>query len=156
MIIDTKDRKKITFTFLIIAGLFIFLFIPQEKITCEKECNIILISIDSLGSKYVGTYNKDLKEGATPSIDMFAEKSIVFENYITPAYLTPVTEMSLHTSLSPLNSGIVRFDAVLDNKFLTLAEILQADGYYTAAMGSSPNPTPDIRELCIYAKSSRD
>ncbi|NQV93244.1 sulfatase-like hydrolase/transferase [Candidatus Kaiserbacteria bacterium] len=130
--------KLCVLSFLLACFFSLHFLATINKLPCEKKCNIILISIDSLGSNYVGTYNENIIESPTPSIDSWAEKSIVFEDYITPSYLTPITEMSLHTSLSPLNSGVVRFDSVLNNKFITLAQVLQSSGYYTVAMGSSP------------------
>jgi arylsulfatase A-like enzyme len=106
------------------------------KSVCPPECNVILISIDSLRYDRLGI-NGYLKN-VSPSIDAWAKNAVVFDNYITSAYLTPISEMALHTGYPPLASGLVRFDAILDPRYLTIAQILKSEGYHTVAMGSSP------------------
>lgn len=63
-----------------------------------KNCNVVLISIDSLRFDHLGSN--------TPNINNVAADSVFFNNYITQSYLTPISEFSLDTSLYPYESGI--------------------------------------------------
>lgn len=106
------------------------------RTNCPPECNVILISVDSLRADHVGTYGYGKR--TTPSIDAWAKNGVVFENAFASAYLTPIAEMAVHTSLSPIANGLTRIDVRSDAEALTIAEILNAAGYHTIAAGSSP------------------
>lgn len=99
---------------------------------CPPKCNVILVSVDSVRADYVN-------EETTPALSTWSkEHATSFEEYTSAAYLTPIAEMTVHTSVPPLRSGMVRFDTVLRDDVSTLAEILKDAGYSTAALGSSP------------------
>lgn len=107
---------------------------------CEN-CNIVLISIDSLRPDHMGIYGYD--KNTTPNLDKFASQSILFKNYVAQAYLTPISEFSLQTSLYPHENG----EAVpnlfgqkfgLQNPPEMLAQILKVYNYTTIGITSSP------------------
>lgn len=134
-----KTYKK--FSLLIVILLVIIIALPLAKkqsknLAGEKRPNLILISVDSLRSDHVSAYGYSRK--TTPNIDSLAQEGVLFKNYISQAYLTPISEMAVHTSLYPSSSGISGFDAVLPKNFLTLSQILKVYGYRTAAFGNSP------------------
>ena len=66
------------------AGLLIFLFAcaPQEAGQISQpicpDCNVILISIDTLRADHVGVYG--YSKDTTPNIDRIAANSYVFTN----------------------------------------------------------------------------
>lgn len=94
--------------------------------------NIILISLDTLGASHVGVYGYD--KPTTPHIDQFAAEGTLFENYFTASRITLPSHMTMFTSVYPsVHRVIDSFASVLDDKFLTLAEILAKDGYQTGA-----------------------
>src|SRR3989344_6746743 len=119
----------------IFAGLFALSGFSLKKNVNEKldfcDCNVIVISVDSLRADRVGIYGS--LKNITPEIDSWFAGGIIFKNYIAQSYLTPISENAVHTSLYPLSSGVINFDSILDKKFNTLAEILKLHGYYTAA-----------------------
>jgi arylsulfatase A-like enzyme len=107
------------------------------------DCNIILISIDSLNASHIGAlgYERD----TTPFLDSLSSKGYLFKNYFTTSYLTPITQLSLFTSLYPSSIGVRNFFPKLAQDKLTMAQILKKEGYYTQAITSSPEyiDTPD-------------
>ena len=102
----------------------------------DKRPNIVLISVDSLRADHVSSYG--YYRETTPNIDNLAKEGILFKNNISQAYLTPISEMAVHTGMYPSSSGFFGFDTVLPKNITTLAQILKSYDYRTAAFGSSP------------------
>jgi len=130
--------------FLLFAVIFLSLFglifwlgkKGTTEFTKEEKPNLILISVDSLRSDHVSSYG--YYRQTTPNIDNLAKEGILFKNYITQSYLTPISEMALHTGMYPSLSGLTSFETVLPENILTLAQILKIYNYRTAAFGNSP------------------
>ena len=95
---------------------------------------IILISFDTLRADSLGIYG--YHRNTSPFIDAFAQESIVFENAIAQAPWTLPSHMSIMTSLYPTSHGVVETDLRLADEQVTLAELLRAGGYQTAAFTS--------------------
>ena len=134
--------KIIVFLLFVIFSIILIFYFQQinPNYVC-KDCNVILISIDSLRADHVGVYGYE--KNTTPNIDRFASESILFKNYITQSYLTPVSEFSLHTSLYPHQHGLI-IPWPSDNQYkltnppVTIAEILKSYNYTTIAISTSP------------------
>ena len=131
-------NKFFLLTVIILLVIIIFAFVSKltQDQPSKKRPNLILISVDSLRSDHVSSYGYYRK--TTPNIDNLASEGVLFKNYIAQSYLTPISEMAVHTGLYPSSSGMAGFDAVLPKNFLTLAQILKIYGYKTAAIGNSP------------------
>ena len=63
-----------------------------------KDCNVIMISIDTLRADHLGTYG--YPRDTSPYLDKFAEKSLVFENAFSQAVWTLTSHASIFTSLA--------------------------------------------------------
>ncbi|MBC7538445.1 MAG: sulfatase [Bacteriovorax sp.] len=100
---------------------------------CSKKCNVILISIDSLRRDHLGAYG--YPRNTSPNIDSFAKDSWLFKNYFSTDYLTPVSERSVHTGLFPDRNYTKEFKKTPPQ---TLGDILNSNGYTSAAIGNSP------------------
>ncbi|MDD5760021.1 MAG: sulfatase [Desulfobulbaceae bacterium] len=102
-----------------------------------ENTNVILISLQCLRPDHLGTYGYARK--TSENIDALGKESIVFDNAISQANLTPVAQMSVLTSQYPRVNGMVSFEVnpgqVSEN---TLPSILKYYGYTTAATISSP------------------
>jgi arylsulfatase A-like enzyme len=136
-------------SFFIALTLFIFLIIFQVSgsgvfadtappLTARHEyTNVILISLQCLRPDHLGVYG--YKRQTSRHIDALANTSVVFENAISQANLTPVAQMSVFTSQYPRTNGMVSFEVLQDtvNK-RTLPTILQFYDYTTAAIVSAP------------------
>lgn len=147
------NNKKVIFFFLFILTIlgFIFYSTPQKfgiqniksayltenikKGSC-KDCNVILISVDSLRADHIGVFGYN--RNTTPNFDKFIKTGALFLNYFTTSFLTPVSEMSVQTGLYPSANGVTNFDTVLPKDKITIAQYLKSKDYKTSAILSSP------------------
>lgn len=101
------------------------------KLYIFRETNVILISIDTLRSDRLSCYGYKYK--TSPHIDKLAEEGVLFENIYAQSPWTLPSHMSILTSLYPSVHGVQTTDDRLSGDFITLAEVLRNNGYYTAA-----------------------
>lgn len=95
--------------------------------------NVVLVVVDTLRADHLGLYG--YARDTSPHLEAFASEGIVFERAQSPAPWTVPSLISLVTSLYPDAHGIRSFPdpGRLDADVTTLAEVLQARGYVTAA-----------------------
>ncbi len=98
--------------------------------------DILLITLDTLRADALGCYGH--KSRATPTLDRLAAEGYRFSRAYTVAPLTIPAHSSLFTGLYPPRHGVRdNGDFFLDDGAVTLAELLQAEGYATmAAVGA--------------------
>ncbi len=101
--------------------------------------NLLLITVDCLRSDHVSFYGYD--RITTPNIDELAKESIVFENVISTIPRTHPSFASIFTAKYPHNHGVRFMGNKLSKENLTLAKILQNEGYYTGANAVELNKT---------------
>jgi arylsulfatase len=102
--------------------------------------NIIVYMVDTLRARELGCYGAEITQ--TPSLDAFAADAVLFESARTPAPYTRPAVASFITGLTPAVHGIESSLFQLSDAHEDLAllpEILQAQGYYTAAIVANPN-----------------
>jgi len=92
---------------------------------------IILVTIDTLRADHLGTYGYPRK--VSPFLDRLAEDSAVFERAFSSCSHTAPSHASLFTSLQPAQHRLLVNGELLDEKLLTIAELLSDEGYRTAA-----------------------
>lgn len=99
-------------------------------------CNVLLITMDTTRADRLGCYGND--QIATPALDRLATEGVLFTDAVTPAPTTLPSHASILTGLFPIRHG-ARANAYyrLDDAKLTLAEILQSNGYATGAVVSA-------------------
>ena len=105
--------------------------------------NLVLVVVDTLRADALGCYG--FAGESSPQIDALAREAVLFENCISQAPWTKPAAASLLTSLYPDTHGLTdhagrygggsseRRTEVLPEEALTLAEVLRAKGYRTAA-----------------------
>lgn len=99
----------------------------------EKRPNVILITVDSLRADHLGCYG--YARPTSPNIDRFAKESCLFTNAFSNGPNTPHAFPAIMASRYPLMSNkLGLFDAPM-----TLAEVLQSEGYATAGFNAA-NP----------------
>ena len=98
--------------------------------------NLLVITIDTLRADRVGAYG--YRAARTPHLDRLASEGVVFEDAIAQVPVTLPSHASLFTGLVPPTHG-VRDNTYfrLDPEARTLAEVLKAKGYETAAFVSA-------------------
>ena len=94
--------------------------------------NVLLISLDTLRADVAYS-------GKIPSLESLYAQGTVFRNTVASAPLTPVSHASVFTGLQPYEHGIRHlFREQLSTPKPTLAQLMQAAGFQTAAIVSCP------------------
>jgi arylsulfatase A-like enzyme len=118
-----------------IAVVLLFFFSICSLCTATAQAGpphgIILISLDTLRADHLGSYG--YHRNTSPSIDAFAQESILFERAVVQAPTTLPSHMSIMTSLYPSFHGVWQENFPLADEHMTLAELLREGGYRTAA-----------------------
>ncbi len=96
---------------------------------------LILITVDTLRADHLGSSGSTL--GLTPHIDALAAESHSFRRVYAPASFTLPSISSLMTGKYPEELGIVSNRSALRSTIPTLASVLQARGWGTAAVVSN-------------------
>jgi len=109
---------------------------PRVSHGACNECNVLLITIDTLRSDRVGAFggSADL----TPTLDRFAAEGLRFTRAYSSAPLTLPSHASILTGVSPPGHGI-RTNGLfrLGTTLPTLATIFKAAGYRTGAFAGA-------------------
>ncbi len=95
------------------------------------DSNVVIVSIDTLRADHLGVYG--YSRDTSPRLDQLAKEAIVFERARAPRGLTWPSLVSLFTSLYPKSSNVRRNGDLLPDDVPTLASVLEARGYATAA-----------------------
>lgn len=95
--------------------------------------NLVIISLDTVRPDHLGCYGN--AGAATPTLDALAAEGVIFDDALTSVPLTLPSHTSLLTGLSPLAHAVRdNSNFRLDDDFVTLAEVLRANGYNTGAV----------------------
>ncbi len=102
--------------------------------------NVVWVTIDALRADALGLhgYSRD----TSPFLDALARESLVFNRAISQESYTQASVPSYFTSVYPRQHKVLYDNPqsdVLAPRFLTLAEILSAEGYATAAFVFNPH-----------------
>ena len=92
--VTDRDENRFNYDRALTAG-------PQ-KLQFERQPNIILIMLESLGASRVSAYNNPLK--TTPNLDMMAENGWFFRNFYVPVSGTSRTVFASITGLPDVSS----------------------------------------------------
>ncbi len=103
--------------------------------------NIVLIMADDMGFSDIGAYGGEID---TPNLDKLAAEGVRFQHFTNAARCCP-TRASLITGLYPHQAGVGGMDSALgdlsqyqgelNNKCVTMAEVLKGAGYSTYMSG---------------------
>jgi len=148
----SKNKKVIILCSFLIISLCILAFLFLIKPNLRKESfakifesfesqmrpvdidqmNIVLFTIDTLRADHLECYGYDRVK--TPNINRLASEGILFEHNIVQAPLTLPSHSSIFTGTYPLYHGVRDNGGFyLEEKHITLAEVLKTDGYSTGA-----------------------
>ncbi len=107
-------------------------------LSCGKNerWNVVLVTFDTTRADYIGCYGNENIQ--TPIVDRLAAEGVLFEHAYTPVPITLPSHSTMMTGKNPFSHGIRDNGLfVLGENQLTLAEILKARGYRTAAAVAS-------------------
>ncbi len=93
---------------------------------------VILITADTLRADALSCYSSE--SGPTPAIDRLAADGVVFERSMAAAPWTLASLASILTGVSPSVHAVTDAKSPLPDAIATLAELMSASGYRTAAI----------------------
>jgi arylsulfatase A-like enzyme len=96
----------------------------------RRRPNVVLIIIEAMAPGHCSLYGYE--RDTTPFLRELASESLVFEEAYSTSSWTRPSIASIFTGLYPSQHGTLHIKDTLAGGLLTLAEILQADGYVTA------------------------
>jgi arylsulfatase A-like enzyme len=126
-----KIFYMVILAFLLISIYLLFSFF-QKKLPVQR---VVIITIDTLRADHLGAYG--YIHNTSPFFDELSQKGILFKNAFVPMPTTAPSHASLFTSLYPMHHGLLKNGQILDNSFLTMAEIFKKKGYKTAGIVST-------------------
>ena len=97
--------------------------------------HVLLLTVDTLRSDYLASHGYDLP--TTPSIDRLLEGGVVFPHALSPVPRTTPALASMLTGAYPHGTEVRSLTDPLGPGLATLAEVLGAAGYRTAAVVSN-------------------
>src|ERR1700752_4811942 len=110
----------------------------------SRPPSILILSIDTLRGDHLGCAGySPYGEPVSPEIDRFAKESARFTQCFAPRAQTMPSLTSMLTGRYPSSHGILENTQPLDTSVPTMAELLGARGYDTAAFLSFIPPVPD-------------
>ena len=136
--------RRATLFFLLLLTFCFVLSIPNLQAGGNKtdtRPNIVLVMVDDMGYSDIGCYGGEIK---TPNIDKLAKNALRFTQFHNTARCCP-TRASLMSGLYPHQAGMgwmtgrktkyEGYQAQINNKCVTIAEVLKMSGYSTYMSG---------------------
>ena len=118
---------------------------PVQAQETEKKPNILLVMVDDMGWTDIGSYGSEID---TPNLDTLAKSGVQFTNFYTSVSCSPTRSMLLsgtdnHVAglgnmgemLTPDQRGKPGYEGHLNNRVVSLAEVLRDGGYHTYMAG---------------------
>ena len=120
----------------LLLNVLILLWLPFPGVQAEEISstprNLILISIDTLRPDRLGCYGHD--RPTSPAIDRLSARGARFETALATSPWTKPSHASMLTGRYPSRHGAASMAAPLDKRATTLASLLSARGFQTAAL----------------------
>lgn len=114
---------------------------PFLRSTPNEPFNVIILLEDALRADYLSAYGYDL-DTSPNKVELMKQQGIQFDWAFSQATKTRPSVPTLMTSLYPTATGVWHFSDILSDRYLTLAEILRAQGFATASFIQNGNAGP--------------
>jgi arylsulfatase A-like enzyme len=115
-----------------------------------RRFNVIILLEDTLRADHLSLYGHS--RNTSPVKDALAKEGVTFDYAIAQATKTRPSAASYMTSLHPSATGVAHFNQRLDDRYLTLAEIMRSQGYATACFAQNGNvgPQAGLHQGCSF------
>ena len=127
----TRARLRIGIAVFLAVGVCAALFRVFLDSPVGHAHPVIILDIDTLRADHLGCYG--YRRNTSPRIDELASQGTVFDWAFAQAPNTPPSQASILTSLYPRTHGRMTGKDRLPEEVTTLAEVMQAGGFTTAA-----------------------
>ena len=146
-------------TFFLLFAL-ISLLTGTSALSAEKKPNILLIMADDMGWSDLGSFGSEIE---TPNLDALARQGTRFTNFHTSVSCSPTRSMlmsgtdnhlaglgNMGEMLAPNQVGKPGYEGHLNDRVISLAEVLKNGGYHTYMagkwhLGHDPESYPSAR-----------
>jgi choline-sulfatase len=109
---------------------------PGRAASRHDPLNVLLVTLDTTRADRLGAYG--YARARTPRLDRLAAEGVRFDRVTSPAPITLPAHASILTGLYPFHHGVRNNgNFYLADRFATIATVLKAKGYRTAAFVSS-------------------
>lgn len=95
----------------------------------REDLNVMFVLIDTLRADHLGMYG--YSRDTSPNFDRWASSGVRFDRHLAQSSWTKASMASLWTSLSPMRTGVTRYDDVVSEDAVMPAERLKAAGFKT-------------------------
>jgi arylsulfatase A-like enzyme len=106
----------------------------------RERFNVLLVLEDTLRADRLSAYGHE--RPTSPVKERLAAGGILFEHAFSQTTQTRPSCPSMMTSLYPTATGVWNFQQMLDERYLTMAEVLRSQGFVTGALLQNPNAGP--------------
>jgi arylsulfatase A-like enzyme len=106
----------------------------------ERPVNVLVVLEDTLRADHLSTYGHP--RATSPAKDALAREGVVFERADSQATKTRPSCPAQMTSLYPTATGVWSQQDALHERYLTLAEVLRAQGFATGSIIQNGNAGP--------------
>jgi arylsulfatase A-like enzyme len=112
------------------------LFQGRQSFYDDKIENVVFITIDTLRADHLGFMG--YPRNTSPFIDRLVRENVVFRNAFNDIPMTNPTMASIFTSLYAVQHKVADTFDVLDDSFITMAELFKEKNFKTGAFVSMP------------------
>jgi arylsulfatase A-like enzyme len=102
--------------------------------------NVVLIAVDTLRADFLQAYNMNARP-KTPNVLALSQDAVVFQNAIAQSSWTKASFGTILSGLYPEAHTATGKASALPLEITTMAEVLNAGGYYTRGFSNNPNIT---------------
>jgi arylsulfatase A-like enzyme len=113
---------------------------PRLSGAPDEPFHVLFVVEDTLRADYLSAYGHPLD--TAPAKARLAERGVLFEYAFSQATKTRPSVPSYMTGLYPTTTGVWQHPDHLDERILTLAEILRSQGFVTASFLQNTNAGP--------------
>lgn len=138
---SARKKKYLLMTLGFVPLIIVLLAVAKKKtirppeqpagVSEPEKFNVVILSIETQRADHLGCYG--YSRNTSPFIDSIAKEGILFENHFTSQSSTWPSLTSMLTSLYPVSTSVRINGDMLPPDIPTLADILEKNGYETAA-----------------------
>jgi len=113
----------------------------REPYVCV-DCNIVLITVDTLRQDHLPLYGYE--RDTAPFLSAFAKSAVVYDNAYTVMPHTRPSHATMLTGQYPFTHGVLMNTQKMKKDTITIASLLEQEGYATGAFVSAEVVNPNM------------